>query len=83
MKKEFTEDQLTLIRDLMGDMLDKDLELGHMENAQEDLDIINVIQSRTNCDEYKNLDEYRRNVSGTWGYVEFAKDDPDEDEEEE
>ena len=80
-KKDFTQEQLSLIRDLLGDMLDKDIELGHTANAEEDLEIINVIQSLTNCDEYESLDQYRRNISGSWGYVELPKKEDEEDEE--
>ena len=50
MKKEFTEDQLVYIRDLFAEQCDRYIDSGKRDDAQEALDIVNVVQSKLNCD---------------------------------
>ena len=69
-KKEFTEDQLVMIRDVFADLCDKSISYGNREIAQEYLDIVNVVQENTGCDEYESLEEFHLDDSGTYSYVE-------------
>ena len=70
MKKEFTVGQLVMIRDLFADHCDKLIEHGKRDLAEKYLDIINVVQSKTGCDEYESLEDFHLNDSGTFSYVE-------------
>lgn len=70
MKKEFTEDQLIYIRDVFDERCEKYIQSGKREDAQDALDIVDVIQSKLNCDEYGSLETYLLNRSGTYAYIE-------------
>lgn len=70
MKKEFTVGQLVTIRDLFADMCDKQIERGRRDLAEEYLDIVNVVQAKTGCDEYESLEDFQLDESGTYGYAE-------------
>lgn len=72
MKKEFTEDQLVYIRDLFAEQCDRYIDSGKRDDAQEALDIVNVVQSKLNCDEYESLETYKLDVSESFTYVELA-----------
>lgn len=69
MKKEFTVGQLVTMRDQFADMCDKQIELGRRDLAEEYLDIVNVVQAKTGCDEYESLEDFYLNDSGTFSYV--------------
>ena len=73
MKKEFTLEQLVTIRDVFADMCDKQIERGKRDLAEEYLDIVNVVQAKTGCDEYESLEDFHLNDSGTFSYVENAR----------
>lgn len=70
MKKEFTIEQLVTIRDLFADHCDKMIEHGNRDVAEEYLDIVNVVQANTGCDEYESLEDFHLDESGTFGYME-------------
>lgn len=70
MKKDFTIEQLVTIRDVFADMCDKQIERGRRDLAEEYLDIVNVVQAKTGCDEYENLEDFHLNDSGTFVYAE-------------
>lgn len=70
MKKNFTVEQLITIRDLFVDHCDKLIEHGRRDLAEEYLDIINVVQANTGCDEYESLEDFYLDDSGTFVYVE-------------
>lgn len=65
----FTEEQLVLIRDIFGDMCYKSIESGNLDNAQEELDIINVIQRHFDYEEYVSIEQFRKDDSGTWDHI--------------
>lgn len=71
--KEFTEDQLVYIRDVFAEQCQKHIDLGNRESAQEVLDIINVVQSKLNCDEYESLKTWVLDDSESFGYIELAE----------
>ena len=73
MKKEFTLEQLVTIRDVFADMCDKQIERGKRDLAEEYLDIVNVVQAKTGCDEYESLEDFHLNDSGTFSYVENVR----------
>lgn len=70
MKKEFTEEQLVYIRDVFSEKCDKYIDLGQRDDAQEALDIVNVVQSKYECDEYADLESFMLDESGTYSYIE-------------
>lgn len=70
MKKEFTIEQLVTIRDVFADMCDKQIERGKRDLAEEYLDIVNVVQAKTGCDEFESLEDFQLDGSGTYGYAE-------------
>lgn len=70
MKKEFTEDQLVHIRDIFAEECEKYITLGKRDDAQQALDIINVVQSKQNCDEYDSLETWVLDDSGSYAYTE-------------
>lgn len=80
MKKEFTEDQLVYIRDIFAQECDKYIDLGKRDDAQEALDIVNVVQSEYNCDEYADLESFMLDESGIYSHI--KKRELDESEEE-
>mgnify|MGYP003397603270 CR=1 FL=1 len=73
MKKEFTEDQLVYIRDIFAEQCEKYIDLGKRDDAQEALDIINVVQSKMNCDEYDSLETWVLDDSESYGFIELAE----------
>ena len=70
MKKEFTEDQLVYIRDVFVHECDRYIDSGERDMAQEALDIVNVVQSEYDCDEYADLESFVLDESGAYGYIE-------------
>lgn len=80
MKKEFTEDQLVYIRDVFVHECDRYIDSGERDMAQEALDIVNVVQSEYDCDEYADLESFVLDESGTYGYIEKRELDESEEE---
>lgn len=73
MKKEFTKDQLIYIRDVFAEQCQNYIDFGNRESAQEVLDIINVVQSKLNCDEYESLETWVLDDSESFDCVELAE----------
>lgn len=69
MKKEFTDDQLVYIRDVFAEKCENYICLGKRDEAQEALDIINVVQCKQNCDEYESLYTFMLDVSDSYAYT--------------
>lgn len=80
MKKEFTEDQLVYIRDIFAQECEKYIDLGKRDDAQEALDIVNVVQSKYDCDEYADLESFVLDESGTYNYIEKRELEESEEE---
>lgn len=80
MKKGFTEDQLVYIRDIFAEECDKYIDLGKRNDAQEALDIVNVVQSKYKCDEYADLESFMLDESGTYSYIEKRELEESEEE---
>lgn len=80
MKKEFTEDQLVYIRDLFAEECEKYIDSGERNDAQTALDIVNVVQSKYDCDEYADLESFVLDESGTYGYIEKRELEESEEE---
>lgn len=80
MKKEFTEDQLVYIRDIFAQECEKYIDLGKRDDAQEALDIVNVVQSKYDCDEYADLESFILDESGTYYYIEKRELEESEEE---
>lgn len=80
MKREFTEDQLVYIRDIFALECEKYIDLGKRDDAQEALDIVNVVQSKYDCDEYADLESFILDESGTYGYIEKRELEESEEE---
>lgn len=80
MKKEFTEDQLVYIRDIFALECEKYIDLGKRDDAQEVLDIVNVVQSKYDCEEYADLESFVLDESGNYGYIEKRELDESEEE---
>jgi len=80
MKKEFTEDQLVYIRDIFYEKCEKYIDLGKRDDAQEALDIVNVVQSKYDCEEYADLESFMLDESGTYYYIEKRELEESEEE---
>lgn len=80
MKKEFTEDQLVYIRDIFAQGCEKYIDLGKRDDAQEALDIVNVVQSEYNCDEYADLESFMLDESGIYSHIKKRELDKSEEE---
>lgn len=63
----FDEDQMVFIRDIFAQQLDDTTGYGGI--IQDMLDVINVVQRATGCDEYEDLDHYRRSQSGSFADI--------------
>lgn len=63
----FDEDQMVFIRDIFAERLDDTT--GEGGTQQDMLDVINVVQRATGCDEYEDLDHYRRSQSGSFADI--------------
>lgn len=68
--KPFTEEQLYLIRDTFACMCSTSVECGKLENAEEELEIINTTQSQLDEEEYKDLTQMELHDNGTWNEIE-------------
>lgn len=80
MKKEFTEDQLVYIQDIFAHECDRYIDSGERDMAHEALDIINVVQSKYECDEYDDLESFMLDESGTYNYIEKRELEESEEE---
>ena len=60
----FNEEQMVFIRDIFAERLHA--MQGYGATQQDMLDVINVVQRATGCDEYMSLDEFRNDDSGTF-----------------
>ena len=69
MKSEFTDDQLYLIRDAFCEMCCRSIDSGKLQDAQEDLGIINTVQSYFGEYEYNDLDHFKLHNYGLWTEV--------------
>lgn len=80
MKKEFTEDQLVYIRDIFFHECDRYIDSGERDMAHEALDIVNVVQSEYDCDEYADLESFVLDEIGTYSYIEKRELEESEEE---
>lgn len=80
MKKEFTEYQLVYIRDVFAHECDRYIDSGERDMAHEALDIVNVVQSKYDCDEYADLESFVLDESGTYYYIEKRELEESEEE---
>lgn len=66
----FTDEQLYLIRDFIADICSKHIENGHVDFAEEELEIINAIQRHFDNPEYVNTEHFiqdAQNGVDSWG----------------
>lgn len=64
--REFTDDDLDLIRDLLAEYLDPNI---CRSTDDEILNVINIVQAKLNCPTFKNIEQYHRNTSNTWNEI--------------
>jgi len=57
---EFTKEQIEYIRDEFGCIIEQ------TNNANDELDLINVCQRLLGCPEYESYEQFKRDCSGTW-----------------
>ncbi len=62
----FDEDQIVLIRDLFGEYLENHPKASF---AEEVLQVINVCQLQTGCDEFESVEQLINNISGSWAEI--------------
>lgn len=65
----FTDEQLYLIRDLIADICSKHIENGHVDFAEEELEIINAIQRHFDDPEYINTEHFAQDDEGSWSEI--------------
>lgn len=63
----FDEDQMVFIRDIFAERLHGTT--GDGGTQQDMLDVINVVQRATGCDEYQDPDHFRRSLSGSFAEI--------------
>ena len=63
----FDEEQMIFIRDIFAERLDDTT--GEGGTIQDMLDVINVVQRATGCDEYQDLEHFRRSLSGSFAEI--------------
>ncbi len=64
--REFTDDDLDLIRDLLAEHLNPNI---CRSTDDEILNVINIVQTKLNCPTFKNIEQYHRNTSNTWNEI--------------
>lgn len=65
----FTDEQLYLIRDIFGDVCANHVERGDIDCAEEELEIINVIQRHFDDPEYVNTEHFVQEDGGSWSEI--------------
>ena len=65
--REFTDDDLDLIRDLLAQHMCASI---RRESAEEILAVINVCQAKLNCPTFRDTEQYWNNTSNTWAEIE-------------
>ena len=60
----FDEEQMVFIRDIFAERLES--MTGEGGTQQDMLDVINVVQRATGCDEYQDPEHFRRSLSGSF-----------------
>ena len=65
----FDEDQIVLIRDLFGEYLENHPKASHSLMADDMLQVINVCQLQTGCDEFESVEQLLNNTSGLWAEI--------------
>lgn len=70
----FTDEQLYLIRDIIGNVCENHVERGDIDCAEEELEIINAIQRHFDDPEYVNTKHFVQDV-GSWSEIpDYAPD---------
>lgn len=64
--REFTDDDLDLIRDYLAEHLNPNIS---RDSDDEILNVINIIQTKLNCPTFKNIEQFHRNTSNTWNEI--------------
>lgn len=64
--REFTDDDLDLIRDLLAEHLNPNI---CRSTDDEILNVINIVQTKLNCPTFKNIEQFHRNTSNTWNEI--------------
>lgn len=64
--REFTDDDLDLIRDLLAEHLNPNI---CRSTDDEILNVINIIQTKLNCPTFKSIEQFHRNTSNTWNEI--------------
>ena len=64
--REFTDEDLDLIRDLLAEQLNPNI---CRSTDDEILNVINIVQTKLNCPTFKNIEQYHRNTSNTWNEI--------------
>lgn len=64
--REFNDDDLDLIRDLLAEHLNPNI---CRSTDDEILNVINIVQTKLNCPTFKNIEQYHRNTSNTWNEI--------------
>ena len=64
--REFTDDDLDLIRDYLAEHLNPNI---NRDSDEEILNVINIIQTKLNCPTFKNIEQYHRNTSNAWNEI--------------
>lgn len=64
--REFTDDDLDLIRDLLGNHMCASI---RRESAEEILAVINVCQAKLNCPTFRDPEQFFNNTSNSWAEI--------------
>lgn len=76
----FTDEQLYLIRDLVGVICSNSIERGDIDCAEEELGIINAVQRYFDDPEYVNTEHFVQAAVGSWSEIpDYAPDYNKED----
>lgn len=65
----FDEDQIVLIRDIFGEYLENHPKASHSLMADDMLQVINVCQLQTGCDEFESVEQLLNNTSNSWAEI--------------
>ena len=79
MIKEFSDDSLCLIRDVFAEMCISSIGKGNVFNAEEELEVINTVQSQLEEEEFPDLTAFYLDNNSTWN--EIGERELEEDEE--